>query len=204
MSCPYWPEISFCLSEVEKEKNTLNKKTINLDTLTSARENINQNVEQLRVSLEQRLDKNYASLIVFAVVAYIDEEIQRHIVEKGQGNWVPLQKDFYGAYNAGNLFYETIDKIVDDPQTPEIVFKAFYFILKKGFLGKYRDSKTHIGKYLEILRARISIAAPVSTMETPRAAPLQYKRKVKPWHYYSGAAVASLTLLGILYFASSI
>ena len=121
---------------------------------------INHHIDQLRLSLEQSLDKLYASQILFAVVAFFDEEIQRHLSEKGQGNWVPLQKDLYGAYNAGNLYYETIDKVIDDPLVPEIVYKVFYFILKKGFLGKYRDSKTHINKYLEILKSKISVAPP--------------------------------------------
>ena len=155
MSCQFWPEISICLNEVEKEKDALTKKAINLDMITIARENINRYIEQLRLSLEQSLEKQHSSQILFALVAFVDEDIQRYLIEKGLGNWVPLQKDLYGAYNAGTLYYESIDKIIEDPSIPEIVHRVFYFILKKGFMGKYRDSKTHIKKYLEILKNRI-------------------------------------------------
>lgn len=203
MNCQYWPEISFYLIEVEKEKQDLLKKAISLDVITSARENINQHIEQLRLSLEQSLDTNFVSLILFATVAYIDEEIQRCLLEKGQANWVPLQKDFYGAYNAGNLYFETIDKIIEDPQTPVIVFKVFYFFLKKGFLGKYRDSKTHIAKYLDILKEKIPIETPLQAQDSPIPQPISIKKKIKSWNYYSGAAFVSLVFFLTLYFTSN-
>jgi type IV/VI secretion system ImpK/VasF family protein len=203
MNCQFWPEISTCLNDVEKEKLSLTKKAINLDAITAARENMNRHIEQLRLSLDQGLDKKYASHILFALVAYFDEEIQRHLSEKGQGNWVPLQKDFYGAYNAGNLYYETIDKIIEDTQAPEIVFRVFYFILKKGFLGKYRDSKTHITKYLDILREKISIETPAHQPKDPKAYLQHMKSKVKRWHYYAGAGAVSLVLFIMLYLTTS-
>jgi len=202
MSCQYWPEISICLNEVEKEKLALTKNAINLDAITATRENINRHIDQLRLSLEQSLEKSHASQILFAVVAYFDEEIQRYLVEKGQGNWVPLQKDLYGAYNAGSLYYETIDKIIEDPLVPEIVYRVFYFILKKGFLGKYRDSKTHVNKYIEILRGKIAVAAPTHIQKDLHPSSM-LRQKIKPWHYYTGGAVAAFALLTLLYMTSS-
>lgn len=204
MTSQFWPEISTCLNEVDKEKVALSKKAINLDSLTSARDNINRILDQLRISLEQSLDKQYASQVLFAIVAYLDEQIHTHLLEKGVGNWVPLQKDFYGAYNAGNLFYDTIDKLVEDHQVPEVVYRVFYFILKKGFVGKYRDSKTHIAKYMEILKDKISVNANHESFKDTVINPLYMKKKIKPWHYYAGAGAVSLLLLGLLYFTSNL
>lgn len=203
MSCQYWPEISTCFNEVEREKFALTKKAISLDTMTEARENITRHVDQLRISLEQVLDKQSASQILFAIVAYFDEEIQRFLVEKGQGNWVPLQKDLYGAYNAGNLYYETIDKIIEDPLVPEIVYRVFYFILKKGFLGKYRDAKTHVKKYIEILKGKISVTTPTHLQKELKSNPLQMKKKIKPWHFYFLTSFATCVLVVLLYMTSS-
>lgn len=203
MSYRFWPEISFCLSEMEKEKGRLTKASLNLDTLTAARERINQHLQQLQLSFEQELDKQYASLALFAIVAYIDEDIQRHLMDTGQGNWVPLQKDFYGAYNAGELFYETIDKILDNPQVPLIVPQIYYFILKKGFLGKYRDSKTHIIKYLDILKDKIPVIVPTHQASHLDMHSSERARKLKPWHYYAGVGVATFCLLAALYIASN-
>ncbi len=203
MSSQFWPEISICLSEVEKEKLALTKKAINLDAITAVRDNINRHIDQLRVSFEQILDKQHASQLLFAIVAYFDEQIQSHLLEKGQGNWVPLQKDFYGAYNAGTLFYDTIDKLVEDIQVPEVVYEVFYFILKKGFLGKYRDSKIHINKYMEILKEKISVEPPQPAPKD-QVLPLYHTRKkIKPVHYYAAAGTASILLLVILYATSS-
>ena len=198
-----WPEISSCLNHIENEKRKLTKETVNLDTLTAVREGISQHVEQLQLSFEQELDKHFASLSIFAIVAYIDEKLQRHVLDLRQGNWAPLQKDFYGAYNAGELFYETIDKIIDDSQVPPIVPEVFYFILKKGFQGKYRDSKTQIAKYLEILKDKIPVAKEVNETSGLEAPSSRFKKKIKTWHYYAGAGVAPLLILAALYIASS-
>lgn len=203
MNCQYWPEISFCLNEIEDEKFLLSKNVMNLDTITNTRENINRQLEQLKVSLEQSLDKNFASLVLFSIVAFVDEEMHRQVLETKQGNWIPLQKDFYGAYNAGELFYETIDKIIDDPQVPSIVPMVFYFILKKGFQGKYRDSKAHINKYIEILKDKIPTESPEKSQKTNPYANLNTKKKIKWWHYYVGALGFSFALLVALYISSS-
>lgn len=204
MNSQFWPEISICLSEVEKEKHALTKKAINLDAISAVRDNINRLVDQLRISFEQALDKQHASQALFAVVAYFDEQIQSHLLEKGQGNWVPLQKDFYGAYNAGNLFYDTVDKLVEDHTVPEVVYEVYYFILKKGFLGKYKDSKTHINKYMEILKEKISVEVPHQPVMDANLPFYQPKVKMKPRHYYLAAGFASVLILTVLYVTSSL
>lgn len=204
MNSQFWPEIFICLNEVEKEKLSLGKKSINLDSITESRNKINEIVDQLRLSLEQSLEKEYALQIMFAVVAYLDEQIQSYLLEKGQANWVPLQKDFYGAYNAGTLFYDTIDKLVEEPSVPEIVFSVFYFILRKGFLGKYRDSKVHINKYMDILKDKINIIAPKENVNGIRNVTIMNKKRIQPWHYYAAAGTLSIVVMGILYLTSSL
>lgn len=204
MSSQYWPEISICLDEVEKEKELLVKKTINLDLINGVRDRINAIIDQLRVRLEQTLEKQHASQVVFAIVAYLDEQIQSQLLEKGHGNWIPLQKDFYGAYNAGSLFYDTIDKVLDDPHIPEIVYRIYYFILKLGFVGKYRDAKAHIAKYMEILKDKISVELVKQTQKNVKNPLLQSKRKIRPRHYYMTAGVLACFLLITLYISSSL
>ena len=199
-----WPEVSSCLKDIEKEKNKLTKSKVNLDTLTAIRKSISHHLEQLQLSFEQELNKHFASLSIFAIVAYVDEQMQSHVLDLGQGNWAPLQKDFYGAYNAGELFYETIDKIIDDSEVPPIVLEVFYFIMKKGFKGKYRDSKTQIAKYIELLKETIPVAeqkndSTILEKQTPR-----FKGKIQAWHYYAGAGVVTLSLLAILYITSNL
>jgi len=188
---------------MEKSKSTLTKSSINLDTLAAVREQINKNVKELQLFFEQDLDKNFSSLTLFAVVAYIDEIMQRHVLETGQGTWAPLQKDFYGAYNAGELFYETIDKVIDDEQVPPIVAQVFYFILKLGFHGKFRDSKTHIEKYIDILKAKIPVATPSKVVDHSNPHAAQAKAKIKKWHYYASASALAACFLLTLYIASS-
>ncbi|MCB9092703.1 MAG: DotU family type IV/VI secretion system protein [Pseudobdellovibrionaceae bacterium] len=202
MSFRFWPEISFCLNEVEKEKKLLTNNTLTLDTLSDAREKIAHRLELLKLSFEQDLSNQYSSLALFAILAYIDEDIQRHLKDIGKGNWDPIQKDFYGAHSAGELFFETIDKILDDPQVPTIVLEIFYFILKRGFLGKYRDSKTHINKYLDLMKEKIPCSAPIQTLDPLDEAHRENKYTIKTWHYYAGAGLSTLLLILSLYFYS--
>ncbi len=205
MSCQFWPEISICLNEFEDEKYQLFKGALSLDAITKSRENLNHQLERLQLSLEQSLEKNHASLVLFALVAYIDEQMQAQILKQKQGNWVPLQKDFYGAYNAGDLFYETVDKLIDDPKTPPIVLKVFYFILKRGFLGRYSDSKTHINKYLDILKEKIPVTSTHINKEgTSGFSREKEKGRFKKWHYYAGVGCVSLLLIIVLYITSSL
>lgn len=203
MNYQFWPEISLYLDEIRKEKEVLRRDDLNIDMMGEVRENINHYLEQLKLSFEQSLDKQYASLALFAIVAYVDEDIQRQLVETRKGSWNPLQKDFYGAHNAGEVFFETIDKIIDNPEVPPIVLEVYYFMLNKGFLGKYRDSKTHIAKYLDLLKDKIPVITPVQEGASGSKEMETKKYRIKKWHYYACAGALSICVLCLLYFTSS-
>ena len=120
--------------------------------------------------------------------------------------WAPLQKDFYAAYTSGEVFFKTIDELLDDPSIPSMVSEVFYFVLKRGFKGKYRDSKSQLSKYIELLRQKIKVVSldvDVADKHSDETAPYLKKQRMSKWSYY-GLAIATLVFgyLGLWIFSN--
>jgi type IV/VI secretion system ImpK/VasF family protein len=203
MNFQHWQDISFYLNEIDTERNAFGKEEITPDSLENTRKKISYILEQLKGDLEQKMNKDYASLILFALIAGVDEQMQTFNYNHLKVRWNPLQKDFYSAYTAGEIFFKTIDDILDNPNVPSLVYEVFYYILKRGFQGKYKDSKTHLQKYLELLKDKIPIPVPSPQLPLPEA-PVPPKRWLfKASHYYGFATIALAILYLALYIVSN-
>lgn len=185
MNYLYWQEISFFLNDLDKERMTFEKNTITPESMENTRKKMTALVENLKSSLEQRLDKHHSSLIIFAIVAALDEKMQGYDYNTSKVRWAPLQKDFYAAYTAGEIFYKSLDEILDDHNIPNIVYQVYYAMLKRGFQGKYKDSKTQITKYLDMLKDKIPVANVVAKKDVTNISSTKAKpATLKKWHYY--------------------
>jgi type IV/VI secretion system ImpK/VasF family protein len=203
MNYQHWQEISFYLDELDKEKANFEKNPDTLESMEITRKAMVTLLEHLRTSLEKQLDKHHSSLILFAIVAATDEKMQNHHYSSFKVRWAPLQKDFYAAYTAGEMFFKSIDEILEDPNTPNIVYQVFYAMLKRGFQGKYQDSKTQIAKYIEMLKDKIPVASVTLKTEAPNSLP-QRKRRLKKGHYYCLSACLFLLVFGALFVLSNL
>lgn len=204
MNYQYWQEISFYLDALDKEKAAFEKNPDTLESMEATRKAMGHLLENLRTGLEKQLDKHHTSLILFAIVAAIDEKMQGYDFNTFKARWTPLQKDFYSAYTAGEVFYKSIDEILDDPNTPNIVYQVYYAMLKRGFQGKYQDSKTQIAKYLDMLKDKIPVAALAAKAEVQNTALPQKKRRLKKWHYYALSTSLFLFIFGALFVSSNL
>ncbi len=204
MSYPLWQDISFYLNEIDGEKAKFEKEGFNPEALDHTRKKIADFFDELKAHLEQKLDKNEASLILFAMVAAIDEEMQRVDYNRPKIRWNPLQKDFQGSYTGGEVFFTTIDHILDNPKISSIVYEVFYFMLKRGFQGKYRESKTQLLKYADLLKQKIPVHTPspkVSYLEQTQSS--VKKGPLTKGHYYLFAFILFLLTTTGLYFLSN-
>lgn len=202
MNYLYWQEISFYLNELDKERAAFEKSAVTASTMDYTRKKMTTLLEHLKTSLEQRLDIHHSSLIVFAIVAAIDEKMQGYDYNDNKVKWPPLQKDFYSAYTAGEVFFKSLDEILDDHKIPNIVYQVYYLMLKRGFQGKYKDSKTQIAKYLDMLKDKIPVA-PVVVKKESVIDPVSKVKKTffKKWHYYAlsvGLSAAVFVLLMVI------
>jgi type VI secretion system protein ImpK len=122
--------------------------------LRSGRQEVH-DAEQFRAQVLQAIrmaDQNAKShgyvdtdiqLGVFAVVAFLDESILnlRQPVFK---DWVrkPLQEELFGRHVAGEIFFESLNKLLgrrDSTETADVL-EIYYLSMLLGYLGKYSIS----------------------------------------------------------------
>ncbi len=204
MSYQYWQEISFYLDELDKERVDFEKTPDSPAAMESTRKKMVTLLENMRAGLEKQLDKHYASLIQFAIVAAVDEKMQSYEYNASKARWAPMQKDFYAAYTAGEVFYKSIDEILEDSNTPAIVYQVYYAMLKRGFKGKHQESKTQIAKYMDMLRDKIPAATATTQKEETAMTMPQKKRRLKRWHCYAFSAGLFLFVFAALFLVSNL
>ena len=202
MKYQYWSEISFYLNEIDQQKSVTFERKVTPEKLAALRASILIQLNQLKDSLKPLLEEYPTYLILFAIIACIDEEIHCLLPVQDQMEWVPIQQDFYNTSNAGELFYKTLDEILDDPTIPTIVFEVFYFILKRGFSGKYVKSKTKISRYLDFLSEKISV---VTTSKKEKGSIFNASKRwnIRPWQWYGMTIMLIFSVYAILYFSSN-
>lgn len=203
MSYQLWQDISFYLNEIDQEKLSFGKNMITPESLDATRSKISMSLDQLKNIAELKLGREHSFLVMFALIAVIDEEMQNFNYNHLKVRWAPLQKDFYAAYTSGEVFFKTIDETLDDPTIPSMVYEVFYFVLKRGFKGKYRESKTQLSKYLDLLRQKIQVATQSQKNEAGETVPYVSPKRIGKWQYYGLAAcVVAITYLGLFMFSN--
>lgn len=201
MNYQYWQEISSFLNDFENERKIFEKNATTPTIMETTRTKITSLIEVLKSSFEQRLDKFHATTMLFPIVAMIDEKMQGYEMSDSKIKWMPLQKDYYAAHNAGEIFYKSLDEMLDSPNIPNIIYQVYYSMLKMGFQGKYKDSKTHINKYLDLLKDKIPIMTSEENKKTaPDLMPKTTRSSLKKWHCYALALLLAATTCGLLFF----
>jgi type IV/VI secretion system ImpK/VasF family protein len=202
MNNEYWSEISYYLSEIDQQRSTCCSKKISTETIFSLRNQIISSLEQLKDNLEQLLDESHVHFILFALVALVDEEMQCQLPPSESIQWTPIQRDFYDTTNAGELFYKTLDEILDNSNIPTIVYEVFYFVLKRGFRGKHAKSASRINRYLTFLSEKIPVEKGSFNEEAPLAAQKHNEKKTHRGLLYGATFASLLAIYGLLYFFS--
>jgi type VI secretion system protein ImpK len=75
----------------------------------------------------------------FAVVAFLDETILASDWSEKEA-WVntPLQLELYDRYDAGEVFFDRLQTILDAPERRAEELEVYYLCLALGFKGKYQ------------------------------------------------------------------
>lgn len=205
MKNPYWPEIFSCFSEIEQHKISTLGKRATPDGLLNLRNVMVISINQLQEILAQSLDEQTIHVMIFALVAFLDEEIQLSLSKENRTlDWLSLQQNFYNTSNAGELFYKYLDDILDNPIAPPILIEFYYFILNKGFRGKYVKSTNKLSKYMDFLIEKIPTSSLPTKKETFYEKEIEIKINFKPWHYYAFASCLIFLFYSIFYFKSLI
>jgi type VI secretion system protein ImpK len=136
----------------QKEKGTLLKICEDCFTLILKLRETNEfgDAEALRERLKNLLNKiehkargegidhDDIEFTLYALIAFLDEVIIRsQWVQKDIWITKPLQLEFFGSYNAGEVFYSKLDELRRRPHSTYDVLQVYYFCLALGFKGKY-------------------------------------------------------------------
>ena len=131
--------------------------SVDSDEVIRIRADLRVQLDFLKVKLSENLSERDCYLVIFPIVAYLDEYIQEHLLDIHQLNWPLLQKELFQIVDGGEVFYETIDDIMRKPQTIPFIYEVYYFCLMHGFRGKYNDNPVKINEYLKNLKTKISV-----------------------------------------------
>jgi len=174
----------------------------NSEEIIRLRAHIRTQLDYLRAKLSETLAERDCYLILFAMVAHFDEYVQANYLSDTSQLWPPLQKELYQTDDAGELFYDTLDDILQRPQTLPLVYGVYYFCLNHGFQGRYNDNPVKITEYMRRLRAKIPLQEvgniPAAPEETGQ---IKYVGSVA-W-YYGAAAAAIVASYFLLQFAAN-
>ena len=80
--------------------------------------------------------------ITYAQCALLDETVlSRSGMDDGQAIWMknPLQSHFFNTLQAGELLYERMKQVLQEPAPAHAVLTCFHRVLLLGFRGRYQD-----------------------------------------------------------------
>ncbi len=162
------------------------------NNILKVREAIRKQLDLLRIDLADHLTDQESYYVLFALVIYIDENIQINVLDKVELQWPLLQKELFDIDDGGNLFYDTLDHILKKPEITLFVFEVYYFCLKHGFLGRYIGEPIVISDYKKSLELKIStgeVLSQIPIIEDNRTFPFLFS---PAWYY--GIAVFFLVV----------
>jgi type IV/VI secretion system ImpK/VasF family protein len=140
------------------------------DDVVHIRAELRTQLDFLRAALAEHYSERDTYIILFAVVAQIDELIQAIFLRTMNISWPLLQKELFQIDNAGDVFFDILDDIMLKPQTYTFIYEVYYFCLRYGFRGRYENNPVKLTEYKKKLQAKLTqdepSFAPAETEET--------------------------------------
>jgi len=125
-------------------------------TLIATRADLRTQLDFLKATLAEQYSERDTYLIIFPIVAHIDEYILNHYLSTIQSGWPSLQKELFAIDNGGEVFFEILDDTLRKPQTSLFIFEVYYYCLNYGFRGRYQDEPVKIRAYLQRLTGKLA------------------------------------------------
>ena len=129
--------------------------TVDAEELVSIRSDLRTQLDFLKATLAEQYSERDTYLILFPIVAQIDEVVLGHFLHKLHTGWPSLQKELFQIDNAGEVFYDILDDILLKPQTPQFIFEVYYFCLNYGFRGRHQDNPVKLRTYMKKLLGKL-------------------------------------------------
>ncbi len=146
-------------------------------------------------------------LAIFAVVAFLDESIlnSRNPLF---ADWPrkPLQEELFGTHMAGEVYFQNLQKLLGQPDSPELVdlLEVYYLCVLLGFGGRYSmGNKGDLRAIMDAVADKIRrVRGPSPDLSPMWRLPQEAARTAggDPWAgRLAIAAIACVTLLVVLF-----
>jgi type VI secretion system protein ImpK len=176
------------------------------DTLRRRTKNLLDEAE--REALQTGVSPDEIRNAKFALVAFIDETIlSSDWSQKKDWASAPLQLELYDQYDAGEVFFDRLESLREDPASNAAVLEVYYLCMTLGFKGQYQIHgqerlRETIEKTYEELRALPGMGSTeLSPRGTPRGQVAQEVRsKLPTWVIATAAAFVALLIYTGMYF----
>ncbi|MDI2091874.1 type VI secretion system protein TssL, short form [Commensalibacter oyaizuii] len=110
---------------------------------------------------EQKQSEENIEHITYAQCALLDEAVlDRTEMDSGYNAWVqnPLQVKFFNTMNAGEILFERIKTVLNQPSPNLVVLTCFQRVLALGYQGRYKHlSKHDLTSLTETLTDKVGI-----------------------------------------------
>ncbi|SEM09456.1 type IV / VI secretion system protein, DotU family [Syntrophus gentianae] len=168
-----------------------------IDDVVRIRAELRNQLDFLRAALAEQYSERDTYMVLFAIVAQIDELIQTNLLRTMNTSWPLLQKELFQIEDAGEVFFEILDDILPKPQTPTFVYEVYFFCIRYGFRGRYESNPVKITEYLKKLQAKLK----QEEVELPLAE-ADERVKFKKFHspYWNYLIMAGVLLAAYVFF----
>lgn len=175
-----------------------------IEDMIAMRTELRNQLDFLKAALSDLHNERDTYMMLFPIVAQIDEIIQNNVLSSVDVSWPLLQKELFKIENAGEVFYDILEDVLNKPQTPTAVYEVYYFCLRCGFRGRYENSPAKISDYISRLGEKLEVhGAKDIPLETESTG--QIKKIIRPyWYYLIAGGVSFLVFLVLFIIAGSV
>lgn len=160
-----------------------------------------------REALRTGVSPDNIQMAKFALVAFIDETILSSDWSQ-KDDWVstPLQLELYDQYDAGEVFFDRLEQLRQNPKANAEALEVYYLCMTLGFKGKYQLHEQE--RYREIIETTYEELSRLPGMGTKDLAPhgkprgqvaQEVKSKLPTWVIAAAAALIGLLVYTGMY-----
>lgn len=127
-------------------------------------------LDALRLALGPFMPAEQAVKVLVPLIFLFDE-----IILENLGKISPSQDLLWSSEEGGDIFFDRVDELCQDPAVPEIIIEVHLFCLIAGFKGRWANDPSMIERYQDQLRERLGVPElPPAEEETalPKTPPL--------------------------------
>lgn len=172
------------------------------DELSRLRSDVRTRLVAARETLAKTLTERDGYLVLFPVVVTLDELVQTLVPDGREGSWPLLQRELFDTDKGGELFYATLDEILETTLGATVVYEIYAFCLRLGFRGRLLGDEAAADEVMERLGRKLAAEPlPRPTLAEPEEVPRLRRVSSGLWYYVAAAGLILLVYYGISWMA---